>query len=130
MYISADDIGVPEAVLIRLTDDEGAGSVNTGRAEAAIASAQAVIDSALSKTYDVPLASPPELVKKLTRDVTVYNLYLRVGSLPSEVLSGYRDAIDIIDKVARGDYCIGLDTPGPGFTYQDREFSRERMEGF
>ncbi|MBI5189098.1 MAG: DUF1320 domain-containing protein [Nitrospirae bacterium] len=130
MYISVSDLGIPEAVLIRLTDDEGAGSVNDARVEAAISAAQALVDSALSRVFDVPLAEPPELVRSLTRDIAVYNLYMRVGSLPDEAKVAYENASGILDRVADGRFHIGLDTPGPEFTYQDREFSRSFMEGF
>ena len=130
MYISVTGLGIPEAVLIRLTDDEGAGSVHTARAEAAISAAQALVDSALSRVYDVPLGDPPELVKSLTRDLAVYNLYMRVGSLPEEVKSAYENAAGILDKVADGLFQIGLDAPGPEFSFQDRAFSRSFMEGF
>jgi phage gp36-like protein len=130
MYLSVSELGIPEDVLIRLTDDEGAGSINTGRAEAAISAAQALVDSALSRIYDVPFSSPPDLVKGLTRDLALYNLYMRVGSLPQEVLTAYEHASGILEKVAGGLFFIGLDAPGPEFSYQDREFSREYMEGF
>ena len=130
MYISVSELGIPEDVLIRLTDDEGAGSINTARAEAAISSAQALIDSALSRVYDVPLASPPELVKTLTRDMAAYILYMRVGSLPAEVQKSYDNASGTLEKVAGGLFHIGLNSPGTEFSYQDREFSREYMEGY
>ena len=82
MYISASDLAVPEDVLIRLTDDESTGSVNTDRVDDAISSAQAVVDASLSRQYQAPLADPPQLVKKLTADIALYNLYLRQAMVP------------------------------------------------
>src|SRR5512143_243854 len=111
MYISVTDIALPEDVLIRLTDDEGAGSVETARVEAAIASAQAVVDCALSRQYVVPLDSPPELVKKLTADMAVYFLYLRLGSMPKGVKAAYDSAVDVLDKAGRGQLSVGLMPP-------------------
>jgi len=132
MYITVSDLGIPEEVLIRLTDDEGAGSVNTTRAEAAIASAQALVDAALTRLYDLPLADAPELIKKLTSDLTVYNMYLRLGSMPAEVRAAYADSVSVLDKIASGALIpLGVSpAQTSSFTYQDREFSREYMEGF
>jgi phage gp36-like protein len=132
MYISVTDIALPEDVLIRLTDDEGAGSVESARVEAAIASAQAVVDCALSRQYVVPLESPPELVKKLTADLAVYFLYLRLGSLPKEVKAAYDSAVDVLDKAGCGQFSVGLMPPGSitGFSYRSRDFRRDDMEGF
>jgi len=130
MYISVSELGIPEELLIRLTDDEGSGSINEARAETAISSAEALVDSALSRVYVTPLDPVPGLVRDLTRDIAVYNRYMRAGSMPAEVQSGYKAASDIIEKVARREFCIGIECPGPEFNYQDREFSREYMEGF
>jgi len=132
MYITVSELGIPEDVLIRLTDDEGSGSVNEGRAGAAVAAAQALVDSALSRQYDVPLSSPGELVMKLVSDIALYNLYMRVGSMPESVKARYEDAAAMLDKFARGVLSLTGAPPdnGPGLTGQDREFSRARMEGF
>ena len=132
MYISVTDIPLPEDVLTRLTDDEGSGSVETSRADAAIAAGQAVVDCALSRQYNVPLDSPPELVKKLTADIAVYFLYLRVGVVPKEVKAAYDAANDLLDKAGRGELSVGLLPPGTGagFTYRERTFRRDDMEGF
>src|SRR5512135_3132236 len=102
MYISIADLGIPEEVLIRLTDDEGAGSVNTDRAQSAISAAQAVIDCALSRQYAVPFADPPEVVKKLTSDLAIYNLYQRMGGVPQEVKAAYDNVSMVLEKVAQG----------------------------
>ncbi len=132
MYISISDIALPEDVLTRLTDDEGAGSVETSRADAAIASAQAVVDCALSRQYNVPLDSAPDMVKKLTADIAVYFLYLRVGVVPKEVQAAYNSANDLLDKAGKGEVSVGLlpAGPGSGFSYRERAFSRDDMEGF
>ena len=131
MYISVTELGIPEETLIRLTDDEGAGSVNNDRASAAIAAAQALVDAAISRMADVPLSEPTGLVRKLTEDMAVYFLYLRVGSLTDEVKAGYENALDILDRVADGRLCILQGGGGQAneFISQDREFSREYLEG-
>ena len=130
MYISVSDLAIPDDVLVRLTDDEGSGMVNNARAEAAIASAQALVDSALSRLYDVPLASAPAVICDITGAIAVYNLYMRAGSLPAEAQARYKDAMGALDKAAQGVLCIGLEPPGPAVARQARAFTRELMEGF
>ncbi|MGA2191748.1 MAG: DUF1320 domain-containing protein [Nitrospirota bacterium] len=130
MYITANDIQLPEEVLIRLTDDEGTGSVNADRVEAAISSAQSVVDCALSLLYKVPLTDPREVVKKLTADFAVYYLYQRTGVVPPEVSQSYDNADQLLSKLAEGIFRIEAPEPGPQFTSSEREFSRDTMEGF
>jgi len=132
MYITEQDIRLPEEVLVRLTDDEGAGGPDYARVSEAIQSAQGVVDSALSVHYDVPLANPPELIKKLTRDITVRELYVRVGHVPDVVATAYEAASAMLAEISLGRLVPpGLDAPsGPRFDGQDRESTRGSMEGF
>ncbi len=132
MYISVEELSVPEDMLIRLTDDEGSGMVNTARAEDAITAAQAKVDASLSKEFDTPLSSPSGLIKSLTRDIAVYTLYMRVGSVPDPIREAYVSACGMLDKAEAGLFHLGLDRPSPGveFSFSDREFTREYMEGF
>ena len=132
MYISVSGLAIPDEVLIRLTDDEGAGSVNASRAESAISVAQAIVDCSLSRTYGVPFAAAPELVKKLTGDLAVYNLYQRIGPVPEEIRAGYENALSLLEKAASGLISLWPEVPqtGPRLSCQDREFTREYMGGF
>ncbi len=130
MYISINDLYVPEDVLIRLTDDESTGSVNTARADGAISSAQAVVDASLSKQYDVPLASPPQLVIKLTADIALYNLYLRQAIVPAEVKESYTRALETLNNLANGALQLPSSAPGSSFSSSPRDFSRDTMEDF
>ncbi|MHB8174363.1 MAG: phage protein Gp36 family protein, partial [Nitrospirota bacterium] len=121
MYISINDLYVPEDVLIRLTDDESTGSVNTARADGAISSAQAVVDASLSKQYDVPLASPPQLVIKLTADIALYNLYLRQAIVPAEVKESYTRALETLNNLANGALPLPSSAPGSSFSSSPRD---------
>jgi len=131
MYLSVSELGIPDQLLIKLTDDEGTGAVNAARAESAITASQAIIDTALSRVYNVPFSSPPEIIKRLTGDIAVYRLYQRAGILSEELKTAYENAMGLLDKAARGEVIIGSDSPcrGPEFLYQEREFAREFMEG-
>jgi phage gp36-like protein len=131
MYITVTELGIPDQLLIKLTDDEGTGAVNTSRAETAITAAQAIIDTALSRAYSVPFSSPSEIIKRLTADIAVYRLYQRAGIHTEEQRFIYEDAMGVLDRAAKGEVVIGVDAPGPGpdFSCQVREFTREYLEG-
>jgi phage gp36-like protein len=130
MYISVSDLSVPEDILIRLTDDEAAGSINTDRVDDAISSAQAVVDASLSRQYQAPLADPPQLVKKLTADIALYNLYLRQATVPAEVKDSYTRALETLGQLANGTITLPSPDSPPSFSSGPREFSRETMENF
>ncbi|MGC2424140.1 MAG: DUF1320 domain-containing protein [Nitrospirota bacterium] len=130
MYISVSDLSVPEYVLIRLTDDESAGSINAARVDDAISSAQAVVDASLSKQYLTPLTDPPQLVMKLTADVALYNLYLRQATVPAEVKDSYVRALETLGRLADGAITLPSPAAPPSFSSCPRGFSRETMEDF
>ena len=130
MYISISDLYVPEDVLIRLTDDESSGSINAARTDDAISSAQAVVDASLSMQYDVPLATPPQLVIKLTADIAVYNLYLRQAIVPAEVKDSYARAIETLQNIAKGALLLPSSTPGTSVSSSRRDFSRKTLKDF
>ena len=117
-------------MLIRLTDDESSGSINTARADDAISSAQAVVDASLSMQYDVPLSNPPQLVIKLTADIAVYNLYLRQAIVPAEVKDSYASAIETLQNIANGIILLPSSTPGTSVSSSRRDFSRKTMRDF
>ena len=132
MYIDVSELGLPEETLVRLTDDEGAGAFDAARAESAISAAQAVMDCVLSRQYAVPLAEPDGAVKKLTRDIAVFNLYSRVGAVPADVRAAYEEAGRWLKMAGAGELYIGLSAPSPGpvSVSEERSFSRGSMCGF
>ena len=132
MYILATDLGIPDNILTRLTDDEGTGMANQMRTESAISAGQAIIDCTLSRLYSVPFPIPPDLIKKLNADIAVFFLYQRFGQVPEDIRKSYEEALRLLDGAASGSIVLGSGNaaPGPEFSYQDREFSRECMEGF
>lgn len=131
---------LPEELLIQLTDDEGAGVVNQGRIDEAIAGADIEIDSYCGVKYTVPFASPvPDLAKKLSIDIAIYNLYSRkVEEIPSTRAERYKNAIRQLEGIAKGLISIGEatePTPAAGadgaqIESSDRVFTRDTMSGF
>lgn len=141
-YSSLDDIKklLPEETLIQLTDDEGLGLVNQTRVDEAISQADAEIDSYCGGRYKAPLATVPDIVKKLSVDIAVYNLYSRhVEKMPDTRTERYKSAIRHLEGISKGTISLGIDpaptasTDGRAETNtetDERIFSRDKLEGF
>jgi len=142
-YCTIEDIKklLPETDLVQLTDDEGAGTINPQRLEEAVAQADADIDSYLSGKYAVPLTPVPAVVKKLSADIAVYNLYSRrLEQIPETRAERYRNAVRMLEGIARGTISVGAatapqpaaDAGGPEATRtaDERTFTKTTMEGF
>jgi phage gp36-like protein len=63
--------------LVELADDDGDGQPDTAVLEACIADADSVIDSCLRARYLVPLSPVPPLLRKLSADLAIANLFAR-----------------------------------------------------
>lgn len=142
-YSTLDDIQalLPEDVLLSLTDDEGMGVINQTRIDEAVAQADAEVDAYCGGRYVVPVDPVPDLMRKLSVDLAIYNLYSRaVQSMPDVRSERYRNAIRQLEGIAKGSISLGVATvPGPADTGSGAEtnkatdtnvFSRDKMEGF
>ncbi len=142
-YCTLDDIKklLPEEALVQLTDDEGAGSINPARVTEAIAQADADIDSYCAARYDLPFSPIPAVVKKLSVDIAIYNLYSRlVEEIPETRAERYKNAVRMLEGIAKGTITIGAATTpaaadeqgGPEATKSatDRTFTKTTMEGY
>jgi phage gp36-like protein len=141
-YSTLADIkkAVPEEVLVQLTDDEGFGAVDQGRVDEAIASADAEVDAYCGGRYSVPFSTVPEIVKKISVDIAVYNLYSRrLEEAPDVRKERYRSAIRQLEGVAKGNISLGVD-PAPSASEDgraetnkstnDQVFTRDKLKGF
>ena len=142
-YCAVDDIKalLPEADLLALCDDENLGSIEQTRVDEAIAQADAEIDSYCGGRYGVPITPVPPVLKKLSVDITIYNLYSRIVQTMPEVRSDrYRNAIKQLEGVAKGLISLGVaEAPEPADTGSGSEtnkptdtsvFSRDKLGGF
>lgn len=95
---------LPESNLVHLTDDTSASQIDPEKVDEAIADADAIIDSHLSERYSVPLVSVPKLIKRLSADLAIYNLYSRKydTEMPDAMRNRYKDAIAMLEKIASG----------------------------
>jgi phage gp36-like protein len=140
MYTTLDDIKqqVEEAILVQLTDDAGAGAVDTDVVTAAITEADGTIDSYCQGRYTLPLYPVPPRVVGLSRDIAIYNLYSRrVDEMPENRKDRFKEAIRFLELVAAGKVDLGASTPAPQNTgntvdieSNDRLFTRDKMQGF
>ena len=135
-YCTKTDIleQLEEDVLIQLTDDEDAGIVDDDKVTRAIVDADAEIDSYCGTKYDVPFTMAPAMIRKMSVDITIYNLYARRRGAPEDRKERYDDAISFLKDISKGIASLGGDGPsadddsGPEATTvkSDRVFSRGR----
>ncbi|MBI5410169.1 MAG: DUF1320 domain-containing protein [Nitrospirae bacterium] len=112
-YCTLTDIKklIPEVTVIQLTDDEDTGAVVTSRVDEAIAQADAEIDSHCRKKYSVPFSPIPDIVRKWSVDISIYNLYSRrVEELPATRADRYKNTIRQLEGVDKGSTSIGEST--------------------
>ncbi len=126
---------LPEAILIDLTDDAGAGSVDEAVVTRAIADADAEIDGYCGTCNEVPFSPVPDLIRSHSVTIAIYNLYARRDLGLSETRrKRYDDAVRFLRDVSNGVVTLGSDAPdvsgdsGPEATTRvsDRVFSRGR----
>lgn len=133
---------ISEDELIELTDDAAAGVVDTDAVTRAIVDADAEIDGYCGKRHTVPFTTVPEIIRKLSVDLSIFNLYARRSHLevPDSRQKRYDAAIRFLRDVARGIVSLGEDdpegsppdsnAPEMASTNPTRVFSRDTMSGF
>lgn len=118
-YCTQDDLlkQVREDVLLDLADDDRDGQVDDAVVTAAIESASDLVDGYCGPRYSVPFDPVPGVVRRLSTDLAVYNLFARRGfdmqSADRAVVERYRDAIRFFEKVAEGKVAIGIGSNEP-----------------
>ena len=131
-YCTKSDIleQLDEDVLIQLTDDVDAGIVNDDAVTRAIADADSEIDSYCGAHYEVPFETVPSMVRKLSVDIAIYNLYARRKGAPEDRKQRYDSAIRFLRDVSSGKASLGATAPddsdgGPEATTKksDRAFT-------
>jgi len=143
MYCTLTDIKklLPEETVIQLTDDEGLDAVNQARLDESISQADAEIDSYCGGRYAVPFTTVPDIVKKISIDIAIYNLYSRkVEEIPETRADRYKNAIRQLEGITKGLISIGeAEAPpastseggaGTNKTESDRTFTKDKLNGF
>lgn len=120
-----------EEVLIQLTDDIDAGAVDDDKVTRAIADADAEIDGYCGTRYGIPFDPVPAMIRKLSVDISIHNLYARRRAAPEDRQKRYDNAIRFLRDVSKGMISLGADAPTPesdggpeaSTTKSDRVFS-------
>lgn len=107
--------GLTRAVNNTVEADHNSGStvdeihkINSTVISRAISDADAEIDSYLGTVFsDVPLSEIPNVIRKTSVDITVYNLYSRRLSIPEQIESRYQNAIKFLERVLEGKISLG-----------------------
>ena len=120
--------------LIGLTDDESAGIINDARVTAAIARADAMIDSYCGQIETVPFVIVPPVIKQHSITIAIYFLFARRSAVPEIRRKNYEDAIAHLKDVAAGKATIGATTEADyddqvktSHTEEDRTFSKGKV---
>ena len=132
---------IPREALIQLTDDENADAPVAARVEEAIRQADSEIDSYCAVKYETPFDPVPDIVKKCSVDIAVYNLYSRrVEDIPPARSERYRNALRELEGIAKGTISIGMGaaveppakdgSPANTKAADDRTVTKSRMAGF
>jgi phage gp36-like protein len=105
-YCTSQDIQlrIPASFVAALANDAGGGEYDPDTVSRAITDADSMIDGYLRSRYQVPFASTPKIVQRLSVDLTVYYLYQRKHDfeMPDPVRFRYTDAIRTLESIAAG----------------------------
>lgn len=138
-YCIKDDLlgQISSKQLTGLTDDNNIGVEDDEMIAQAIADADSEIDGWIGKKCTVPLSPVPDLVRKMSADIAIYNLWARRQGAPEDRRDRYKNAIAFLKSVAEGKATLGADSPvgttkGAPVTLssQTRIFSRTTMGDF
>jgi phage gp36-like protein len=140
MYCSQADLEkrLDPQVLRALTDDDGDGLADTAVIDAAIADADALIDTYLRARYVVPLNPVPDAVRSISAAVAIYFLLTRRHEIvPAEHLKRYESAMQLLDHLSRGEISLNASQPteSPHLPQSSREadertFDEESLENY
>ena len=138
-YCTKSDIlkQISEEELADLTAESGGTPEATMVAEG-IAKADAEIDAYCGKRYQVPFNPAPEMVRSLSVDMAIYNLFTR-RNLESKVRrQKYEDAVKFLDRLSKGTATLGataaplpeVESAVAEISSSDRVFSRETLKNW
>ena len=121
-YCTLDDLkkALPEAILIRLTDDDSMGVIDEVKTSEALTSAAEEIDIYIGGRVKLPISgTAPPILGKINADIAIYNLYTRVKEeIPQTRSDRYKNAVRLLEKISKGEISIGLQpSPDPPESY-------------
>ena len=133
-YCTFDDLKdqISEDELIQLTDESGSGSVDMDKIDGAIAGADALIDGYCGKHHSVPFSPTPPIIRDFSVIIAIYKLFGRSPVAPDERRTRYKDAVDFLKGVAKGENTLGIQpVPDPpkqdGYTGASQISTRDKV---
>ncbi len=107
-YSTLDDIllNMDETELIQLTDDSGSEVVDSDTVLRAISDADRLIDVYLGSRYRLPMESVPDLIRTMSVDLSIFNLFSRRGAVPDIRKDRHALTLQTLDKLAAGKITI------------------------
>jgi len=108
---------ISQPVLIGLTDDDNI-QINQDIINSAITSAEAEVNAYAEAQYDIPFDPVPDVICKLTVDITIYNLFSRRGldkekTSDQVIIERYKNAVRFLENLAKKLVTIGKPDPAP-----------------
>lgn len=89
-----------EEELIKLTDRDRTGQINSQVVLSAIADASQMVDSFIQSQVAVPMPKPPRIIATITGDIARY--YLHTHNATEVVIKRYDQAIAMLEDVRDG----------------------------
>ncbi|WP_208436003.1 gp436 family protein [Bartonella phoceensis] len=77
----------------------------------ALEQASGEIDVHLSHRYPVPIAGQPMALGMICVNIAVYNLAIRHTALTTTIEDRYKQAVDLLKRIAEGKAGLGVDEP-------------------
>ncbi len=141
MYITIEHLQkmLPDAILIRLSDDESSGVIGDtqeARLQEGIDTADAEINTYIGGRLTLPLSEPyPAMIVKVSEDIAIYNIYSRLKEeLPSTRQVRYDNAIKWLIAFMKGLVSLPeMETPGRQpiqVATRDKVFTTEFLDTF
>ena len=94
------------AQVIQLTDDANSGAIGLSNFNDAVAKADGLVDAYLrGHVPELPIPAPvPSIIKEISTELTVYNLYLRrySANVPDSITKRKASALTQLEKIASG----------------------------
>lgn len=116
VYASKADIDAlyGERLLARIVDRDDDGEADTTGVEAALLSADRLIDGYVGSAYTLPLPSIPPILTELAIDIAVYRVSLELGSRTDEMRIRYDDAVCRLKDISNGKLTLAFPAVGTG----------------
>lgn len=137
-YSSFNDLlnRLSETEIKELTDDVNSGAVENAVIARAIADADAVIDSFCMSRYTVPFSPVPDIIRSISVDISIFNLFKRRGLNLNTTGEAKNNAFEFLREIAAGRITLGIATPEvaarPSCTKSasDRIFTADSIKGY